>query len=31
MGAKAPIVLVSRADDFKSKYYSIIFGSVVAK
>lgn len=31
MGAKAPIVLVSRSDDFKSKYYSILFGSIVAK
>jgi phosphate butyryltransferase len=30
MGAKAPIVLVSRADDFDAKYYSILFGSVVA-
>jgi len=31
MGAKVPIVLVSRADDFKSKYYSILFGSAAAK
>ncbi|MBN2287516.1 MAG: phosphate butyryltransferase [Tissierellales bacterium] len=30
MGAKAPIILVSRADDFDSKYYSILFGSVIA-
>jgi len=30
MGAKAPIVLVSRADSFDSKYYSILFGSLIA-
>jgi phosphate butyryltransferase len=30
MGAKAPIVLVSRADTFDSKYYSILFGSLIA-
>ncbi|SHJ67361.1 phosphate butyryltransferase [Dethiosulfatibacter aminovorans DSM 17477] len=30
MGAKAPIVLVSRADTFDSKYYSILFGGLVA-
>lgn len=30
MGAKAPIVLVSRADDHESKLYSIALGSVVA-
>lgn len=31
MGAKAPIVLVSRADDHESKLYSIALGSVVAR
>lgn len=30
MGAKAPIVLVSRADDYKSKLYSIALGSMIA-
>lgn len=30
MGAKAPIILVSRADTFDSKYYSILFGGLVA-
>ncbi|MCD6436554.1 MAG: bifunctional enoyl-CoA hydratase/phosphate acetyltransferase [Clostridiales bacterium] len=30
MGAKAPIVLVSRADSYESKLYSIALGSVVA-
>lgn len=30
MGAKSPVVLVSRADDFESKLYSIAFGSVIA-
>lgn len=30
MGAAKPIVLVSRADTFESKYYSILLGSVVA-
>lgn len=31
MGAKAPIVLVSRADDHKSKLYSIAYGALIAK
>lgn len=31
MGAKAPIVLVSRADDHESKLYSIALGSIVAR
>lgn len=31
MGAKVPIVLVSRSDDFKSKYYSILLGSIISK
>lgn len=31
MGAKVPIVLVSRADDHESKLYSIALGSVVAR
>ncbi len=31
MGAKAPIVLVSRADDHESKLYSIALGSMVAR
>lgn len=31
MGAKAPIVLVSRADDKEAKLYSIALGSIVAK
>ena len=30
MGAKAPIVLVSRADSYESKLYSIALGSVIA-
>lgn len=30
MGAKAPIVLVSRADDHETKLYSIALGSVIA-
>lgn len=30
MGAKAPVVLVSRADDAESKLYSIALGSVIA-
>jgi len=30
MGAKVPIVLVSRSDDFNAKYYSILFGSAIA-
>lgn len=30
MGASSPVVLVSRADDFESKLYSIAFGSVIA-
>ncbi|OPL09274.1 MAG: phosphate butyryltransferase [delta proteobacterium ML8_F1] len=30
MGAKAPIVLVSRADSYEAKLYSIALGSVVA-
>lgn len=30
MGAKAPIVLVSRADDHQAKLYSIALGSIVA-
>jgi phosphate butyryltransferase len=30
MGAKAPIVLVSRADTHQAKLYSIALGSVVA-
>lgn len=30
MGAKAPIVLVSRADSYSSKLYSIALGSVIA-
>ncbi len=30
MGAKVPIVLVSRADDHESKLYSIALGSIVA-
>ncbi len=31
MGAKVPIVLVSRADDHESKLYSIALGAVVAR
>ncbi|MGL6106716.1 bifunctional enoyl-CoA hydratase/phosphate acetyltransferase [Romboutsia sp.] len=31
MGAKAPIVLVSRADSHESKLYSIAYGAVIAK
>lgn len=31
MGAKAPIVLVSRADSHESKLYSIAYGALVAK
>ncbi|HGS9030859.1 TPA: bifunctional enoyl-CoA hydratase/phosphate acetyltransferase [Clostridioides difficile] len=31
MGAKAPIVLVSRADSHESKLYSIAYGAIVAK
>lgn len=30
MGAKAPVVLVSRADSYEAKLYSIAFGSVIA-
>jgi len=30
MGAKVPIILVSRADTFEAKYYSILFGSMIA-
>ncbi len=30
MGAKVPIVLVSRSDDFNAKYYSILFGSSIS-
>jgi phosphate butyryltransferase len=30
MGATAPIVLVSRSDTERSKYYSILFGSLIA-
>ena len=30
MGAKVPIVLVSRSDDFNAKYYSILFGSAIS-
>ena len=30
MGAKAPIVLVSRADTHESKLYSIAYGAIVA-
>lgn len=30
MGAKAPVVLVSRADSFESKLYSIALGSMIA-
>lgn len=31
MGAKAPIVLVSRADSHESKLYSIAYGALIAK
>ena len=31
MGAKAPIVLVSRADSAESKLYSIAYGALIAK
>lgn len=31
MGAKAPIVLVSRADTYESKLYSIALGSIIAR
>lgn len=31
MGAKSPIVLVSRADSYESKLYSIAYGALVAK
>ncbi|HSQ89192.1 bifunctional enoyl-CoA hydratase/phosphate acetyltransferase [Romboutsia sp.] len=31
MGAKAPIVLVSRADSYESKLYSIAYGALIAK
>ncbi|MBO3444462.1 bifunctional enoyl-CoA hydratase/phosphate acetyltransferase [Clostridium sp. CCUG 7971] len=31
MGAKAPIVLVSRADNHESKLYSIAYGALIAK
>jgi len=31
MGAKSPIVLVSRADSSESKLYSIAYGSLIAK
>lgn len=30
MGAKVPIVLVSRADDYETKLYSIALGSHIA-
>ena len=30
MGAKAPIVLVSRADSHESKLYSIAYGALIA-
>ena len=31
MGAKAPIVLVSRADSHESKLYSIAYGALISK
>ena len=31
MGAKAPIVLVSRSDSFESKLYSIAYGALISK
>ena len=31
MGAKAPIVLVSRSDSAESKLYSIAYGALIAK
>lgn len=31
MGAKAPIVLVSRSDSYESKLYSIAYGALIAK
>jgi phosphate butyryltransferase len=31
MGAKAPIVLVSRADSHESKLYSITYGALIAQ
>ena len=31
MGAKAPIVLVSRADSHESKLYSIAYGALIAQ
>lgn len=31
MGAKVPIVLVSRADNYESKLYSIAYGALIAK
>lgn len=31
MGAAAPVVLVSRADSYESKYYSILLGALVAQ
>ena len=31
MGAKAPIILVSRADTYESKLYSIALGSIIAR
>ncbi len=31
MGAKAPVVLVSRADTHESKLYSIAYGAIAAK
>lgn len=31
VGAKAPVVLVSRADSYESKYYSILLGALVAQ
>ncbi|QSX06172.1 bifunctional enoyl-CoA hydratase/phosphate acetyltransferase [Sedimentibacter sp. zth1] len=31
MGASAPVVLVSRADSYESKYYSILLGALVAQ
>ena len=31
MGAKVPIVLVSRADSHESKLYSIAYGALIAR
>ena len=31
VGASAPVVLVSRADSYESKYYSILLGAIVAQ